>query len=64
MSMLFLTAIPNELMSRYGRTPSYEKIRKAAIDARLPAVQAKNGRWQADPADVAELFELTEPVAA
>ena len=63
MSLIFLTAIPRELKARYGRTPSYEMIWKAAIDARLPAVQS-NGRWLADPADVVELFELTEPAAA
>jgi hypothetical protein len=53
-----LTAIPSVLKQRYGRTPSYQKIWQAAIDARLPAEQGENGRWQADPEDAAELYQL------
>jgi hypothetical protein len=60
-----LIAIPEELTTQYGRSPSYRKIWLAAADARFPADHLENGRWLADPADVAAAFGLNdEQIAA
>ena len=58
-----LTAIPSVLKLRYGKSPSYQKIWTAVVDARLPAEQLTNGRWQVDPDDVAALYNLSETAA-
>jgi hypothetical protein len=59
--MIPLSEIPRELMARYGRTPSYQRVWKAVVDAKLPAEQ-KNNRWTADPEAVAELFGIDEDI--
>ena len=60
-----LIAIPRVLVTRYGRSPSRRKIWEAAADARFSAEQLENGRWLADPAEVAAAFGLNdEQIAA
>ena len=55
-----LISIPGALTAQDGRSPSYRKIWLAAADARFPAEQLDNGRWLADPAEVAAAFKLDE----
>jgi hypothetical protein len=59
--MLPLSEIPRYLLARYGRSPSYQRVWKAVVDARLPA-ERKNGRWEADPEATAELFGIEEEI--
>jgi hypothetical protein len=57
-----MIVIPGKLTTQYGRSPSYRRIWLAAADARFPADQLENGRWLADPADVAAAFGLSDDV--
>ena len=59
-----LAAIPRALMARYGKSPAYRKVWEGAVDARFPTDQLENGRYAADPDDVAEAFGLSEPTTA
>jgi hypothetical protein len=59
--MIPLSEIPRALLARYGRSPSYQRVWKAIVDARLPA-ERENGRWVADPEATAELFGIDEEI--
>jgi hypothetical protein len=65
-----LTKLGRRLAALTGqRAPSYRSLYVAALDAKIPAEQQPNGRWDVDDADVPQIAEafglsVTSPAVA